>query len=244
MTGNSNGELVADLITIDLASGTGISVGEVGTTFVGLEFDGSGTLFATRFANPSDSGDLYTVSTSDGAPTFVATIDGCSGNNWVTSLARSPGGVMYGSRGGAGTVENLATLNTSSAACTAVGDGSDNRITGVAFDPDTGILYGVGNNGSNNAGVLFQIDPVTGEETVIGPIGFNFVKSLAIQSETTCEGPFDIDGNGAEQALSDALLLLRYLFGLRGDALVSGAVGAGCTRCDATAIEARIALCR
>ena len=91
----------------------------------------------------------------------------------------------------------------------------------------SGILYGVGNNGSSNAGQLFQIDPVTGADTLIGPIGFDSVKSIAIRCEPTCEGTFDIDGNGVAQPLTDGLLLLRYLFGLRGEALVNGAVGVG-----------------
>jgi hypothetical protein len=49
---------------------------------------------------------------------------------------------------------------------------------------------------------------------------------------------FDVDGNGATGALTDGLLTLRYLFGFRGATLVTGAVGAGCTRCDAPSIEA------
>jgi hypothetical protein len=48
---------------------------------------------------------------------------------------------------------------------------------------------------------------------------------------------FDVDGNGATSALTDGLLILRYLFGLRDDALIDAAVGTGCTRCDAESIE-------
>ena len=51
----------------------------------------------------------------------------------------------------------------------------------------------------------------------------------------------DIDGNGAAEPLTDGLLVLRYLFGFRGATLITGAVGAGCTRCDAPAIEAYLA---
>ena len=51
----------------------------------------------------------------------------------------------------------------------------------------------------------------------------------------------DIDGNGAAEPLTDGLLVLRYLFGFRGATLVTGAVGGGCTRCDAPAIEAFVA---
>jgi hypothetical protein len=40
----------------------------------------------------------------------------------------------------------------------------------------------------------------------------------------------DIDRDGKADALTDGLLVIRYLFGLRGDALTAGAVGAGATR--------------
>jgi hypothetical protein len=48
----------------------------------------------------------------------------------------------------------------------------------------------------------------------------------------------DADGDGELTALTDGLLVLRYLFGLRGAALINGAVDADCTRCDAPSIEA------
>ena len=47
----------------------------------------------------------------------------------------------------------------------------------------------------------------------------------------------DIDGNGTLDPLTDGLLVLRFLFGFTGATLTTGAVGAGCTRCDAAAIE-------
>ena len=37
-------------------------------------------------------------------------------------------------------------------------------------------------------------------------------------------GLADIDGNGEVDALTDGLMLLRYLFNLRGDSLIAGAV--------------------
>ena len=48
----------------------------------------------------------------------------------------------------------------------------------------------------------------------------------------------DVDGNGRTDALTDGILLIRYLFGLRGAALVSDAIGVGSTRTTAQAIEA------
>jgi hypothetical protein len=47
----------------------------------------------------------------------------------------------------------------------------------------------------------------------------------------------DIDGNGQVDALTDGLLLLRYLFGLRGDQLIAGAVSGAGTRQSVTDVE-------
>jgi hypothetical protein len=46
----------------------------------------------------------------------------------------------------------------------------------------------------------------------------------------------DIDGDGQYLPLTDGLLLLRFGFGFSGNALIAGAVGPGCTRCDAPSI--------
>jgi hypothetical protein len=51
---------------------------------------------------------------------------------------------------------------------------------------------------------------------------------------------FDIDGNGQPDALTDGILILRYLFGFRGATLIDGAVAPDCTRCTAPEIEAYI----
>jgi hypothetical protein len=48
---------------------------------------------------------------------------------------------------------------------------------------------------------------------------------------------FDVDGDGQVDALTDGLILIRYLFGLRGAALTVGAVGPGATRNTAALIE-------
>jgi hypothetical protein len=48
----------------------------------------------------------------------------------------------------------------------------------------------------------------------------------------------DIDGNGAADALTDGLLVIRYLFGFNGNSLTDGAVDSGCTRCTAEEITA------
>ena len=49
----------------------------------------------------------------------------------------------------------------------------------------------------------------------------------------------DVDGNGHIDALTDGLMLVRYMFGLRGAALTDGVIGIGATRTSAE-IEAYI----
>jgi hypothetical protein len=47
----------------------------------------------------------------------------------------------------------------------------------------------------------------------------------------------DVDDNRVSDALTDGLLVARYLFGFRGELLTTGAVGNGCKRCTAEQIE-------
>ena len=59
--------------------------------------------------------------------------------------------------------------------------------------------------------------------------------------ELVLEGILDIDGNGVTDALTDAILIPRYLSGIRGDQLIDSAVDLNnCTRCTAIEIEAYI----
>jgi hypothetical protein len=50
----------------------------------------------------------------------------------------------------------------------------------------------------------------------------------------------DIDNNGNVDPLTDGLLLLRYLFGLRGESLISDVVSENAFRSEASAVEAYI----
>jgi hypothetical protein len=54
------------------------------------------------------------------------------------------------------------------------------------------------------------------------------------------DSELDIDGNGESKALSDGLLLIRYLFGFRDNALIAGAIGSRATRSTSEEIEAYI----
>jgi hypothetical protein len=60
------------------------------------------------------------------------------------------------------------------------------------------------------------------------------------QSEPTQYATFDIDQNGSVGALSDGLILLRYFFNLRGEALIANVIAEDATRTSAADIEVYI----
>ena len=65
----------------------------------------------------------------------------------------------------------------------------------------------------------------------------------AICADLPPAGTLDVDASNAAtkyDALTDGLLILRYLFGLRGNSLIAGAIGPLATRTTAPAIEVRI----
>lgn len=84
---------------------------------------------------------------------------------------------------------------------------------------------------------------LTGESLVASAVSASSTLSTAeIESEiATVLSISDIDADGNVDALTDGLILLRYLFGLRGESLLNSAVSSEATRTSATAIEAYIA---
>ncbi len=82
---------------------------------------------------------------------------------------------------------------------------------------------------------------LSGDSLLNGLISSDSVitSSAEIEAElaTVYASSGDIDGNGTVDALSDGLLLLRYLFGLTGNTLTTGVVGDGATVTESTALE-------
>ena len=69
--------------------------------------------------------------------------------------------------------------------------------------------------------------------------GADRTETVAIESYLAALRPgLDIDGNGKADALTDGLLIIRYMFGLRGSSLLTSVVAANATRKTALEIEA------
>ena len=59
-----------------------------------------------------------------------------------------------------------------------------------------------------------------------------------LDAENIPTNQLDIDGNGQVDALTDTLLITRFVFGFTGDVLINGALGEGATRTSSEEIEA------
>ncbi len=67
--------------------------------------------------------------------------------------------------------------------------------------------------------------------------GNNFGASYVVFGAVVEPNPIDVDANGHVDALTDGLLIIRYLFGIRGSALIEGSVANDCSRCTVLEIE-------
>jgi hypothetical protein len=84
---------------------------------------------------------------------------------------------------------------------------------------------------------------LTGTSLTSGALGGTATRSDPVAVKAYLDGirtSLDIDGNGTADALTDGLLIIRYLFGLRGASLVAGAVDPLGSRKTATDIETYI----
>ncbi|MEE9304414.1 MAG: cadherin domain-containing protein [Thiotrichaceae bacterium] len=80
-----------------------------------------------------------------------------------------------------------------------------------------------------------------GNTLIENAIDNNATRSTPADIEAYISGSLsegDLDGDGVTKPLTDGLLLLRYLFGFRGDTLIQNAIDSGATRQSAADIEA------
>ncbi len=137
---------------------------------------------------------------------------------------------------------------TGSGACTFTPTGTTTVIATFAAAPVGPKILSIDGNASYNAltdGLLAMryLFGLSGPSLTANAIGPDATRSTA-----TAVGDYladikpllDIDGNGQADALTDGLLIIRYLFGLRGSSLIAGAVGTNATRISPEAIIAQL----
>lgn len=91
--------------------------------------------------------------------------------------------------------------------------------------------------------VMRYLFGLTGTPLIDGATGTGAQRTGAAAILTYLDGVrprFDGDGNGQSDALTDGLMIIRYLHGSRGAALIQGAVGQGAIRNPPVPIEVTI----
>ncbi len=117
-------------------------------------------------------------------------------------------------------------------------------VTSPPVTPPSILISDVDGNGQSDAltdglliiRFLFGLSGSALTEGAIGA-GSSMNSTQIIAFLTANSAAMDVDGNGSSDALTDGLLIIRYLFGIRGSALISGAIGPGATRSTIIDIE-------
>jgi len=102
-------------------------------------------------------------------------------------------------------------------------------IHGFLYDGDTHTQFDIPFVGADNT----HIQGTTTDKRIVGSYRLNGLNRGFLGHPLD----LDIDGNGVADALTDGILILRYLFQFTGDALISDALASACTRCTAEAVE-------
>jgi polyhydroxybutyrate depolymerase len=120
---------------------------------------------------------------------------------------------------------------------------SQSEMLSSAFSSEDWDIDGDGRADALTDGLLFlrYAFGLTGDALIGGVVASDaqYTTASDIEQElaTVYTSSGDIDGNGEVDALTDGLLLLRYLFGLDGDTLTAGVIGNGATLTDSAALE-------
>ncbi len=197
--------------------------------------DGPGIVAFPRTAN----GNVAPVRNITGPATGLVGVGGIfvdgGGNNRVVVTDRDAYRLAVFKRTATG---NAAPLVAISGAAT----GLNTPVT-LAVDSSGGftaapeVTLDVGRNSSYDAltdGLLIvrYLTGLTGNALIAGALGPNATRFLATDVAQYLDGikpALDVDGDAASATATDGLLVLRYLFGLRGSALTAGAIGATAT---------------
>ncbi|MDG1323219.1 MAG: DUF5011 domain-containing protein, partial [Porticoccaceae bacterium] len=126
-------------------------------------------------------------------------------------------------------------------------DSDDLAFNNIARSAQISGDWDIDGNGQADAltdGLLFlrYAFELNGEPLINGVVAedaqYTTAEELELELEEIFASSGDVDGNGSVDALTDGLLLLRYLFELDGDALTTDVIGEGAIRTDSSGLEA------
>jgi len=167
---------LAQLLTVDLNTGAATVIGNTGVQVEALAFTPDGTLYAANF----NTNDLYTLNLSTGAATFV----GHLGFSSIMDMAWDPiSSTMYAVASDCAT-SHLYSINLISGAGTLVTDLDNSCLMTLAIDSSNRLLT---TDFSDPNSPLYQIDPITGSLTNLGPTGLVTTMGATAQPEPRAE---------------------------------------------------------
>jgi hypothetical protein len=103
----------------------------------------------------------------------------------------------------------------------------------TVLDIDGNRLYEAANDGKLISRYMFGVTGVALTDTAIGANASRSDPDVVLAYLQSIRAQLDVDANGEIDALTDALMIQRYMSGARGDTLTSGAIGANATRSSA-----------
>ena len=105
----------------------------------------------------------------------------------------------------------------------------DNTVTTLGLDSSD--VSFVGNE------LFINVESLAFNSSTFVRINLVATDSISIEcAEGQINPVLDIDGNCIVDALTDGLLIIRYMFGLNDNSLIEGATAANCTRCNSDEI--------
>ena len=260
------------------ASGYGEGKTFIGFQAVATDSSGNASFNATFAALPVGQSVVTATATDSGGstsefsqcltasvPVALAVVKNGSGSGTVTS---SPAGINCGAACsasfGAGTAVTL-TATPTSAASTFTGwlgggcTGASTCMKTLSAAANVSATFALKSNGpfnldvDANAPISLATDANDGVlilRYLAGMSGAALISGSVVSGDATrntaaaltaylddLKPKLDIDGNGQVDALTDGLLISRYLLNIRGPALIAGAIGGGATRTTFTLIE-------
>ena len=224
VTATANGTTGSYVVTATASSGLVAAPFSFGLTnsgpsnMVTVQVIGAGTVSGSNISCPSTcagaapSGSSVTLTATPSAGNaFMGWLGACTGTGTCTVMADRPRSVS-------------ATFASSSLLPVRIDIDADNRYDGL----------------SDGTLILRHLSGLSGNPLTQGALGSGATRQdpILIATHLTNILPrLDIDGDGRVDAATDGMLVLRYLFGFRGDSLIQNAIAPGALRQTSAAIE-------
>lgn len=106
---------------------------------------------------------------------------------------RAPAVTLIGTQPTGGVDTTILQIETDPFSSTPIGLAGVPKLSGLDFQPDTGVLFASAGGGSS--GNLYTVNLATGAATLVGATGFSKVPGLVFEANGTLYGSADVTGN-------------------------------------------------